>query len=257
MPEIGKALWHSFKKHFVMPRKYYFVAPKGCGMSLRKLLLNLPELKAKLQEKWDDWCADVITSTETIALEGAFLAYVKACDFSRLTFKTALEVIDEHSHTPYHTARFGGGLPDRPGVQPPPAEPASGESRYLQQLFEAYGDHQSVALASLDDLKPWQKLVDHYHRQREFFYHAESLRNFARDTVPSGTFEDLQDEVHAGIVEVDAASHADGLARLNAVTQAAAQLPLSANGLISVTKIQDKRGICHQLANEDRLTWKK
>jgi hypothetical protein len=106
-------------------------------------------------------------------------------------------------------------------------------------------------------LKPWQDLIEHYHRQREYFYHAESLRNFARDTVPSGTFEDLQDEVHAAVVEVESASHADGLVRMNAVTQAAAQLPLSANGLISVTKVQDKRGICHQLANEDRLTWKK
>jgi hypothetical protein len=49
-------------------------------------------------------------------------------------------------------------------------------------------------------------------------------------------------------------SHADGLLRMNAVTQAVAQPALSANGFISVTKIQDKRGICHQLANEDRLT---
>jgi hypothetical protein len=257
IPEIGKTLWHSFKKRFVIPRKYYFMAPKGCGMSLTKLLLNPSELRAKLIEKWDDWCGTSITSTEKIGLEGQFLAYVQACDFSVFSFKTALEVIDEHRRTPYHTARFGGGLPDRPGSESPPAEPASIESRYLQQLFEAYGDRQHVALVYLDDLKPWQDLIEHYHRQREYFYHAESLRNFARDTVPSGTFEDLQDEVHAGVVEVESASHADGLVRMNAVTQAAAQLPLSANGLISVTKVQDKRGICHQLANEDRLTWKK
>jgi hypothetical protein len=82
IPEIGKALWHSFKKRFALPRKYYFLAPKGCGMSLRKLLLDPPELKAKLIEKWDDWCAAVLTSTETIALEGEFLAHVKACGSS-------------------------------------------------------------------------------------------------------------------------------------------------------------------------------
>jgi hypothetical protein len=100
-------------------------------------------------------------------------------------------------------------------------------------------------------------LARHYHRQRETFYHAEALRNFARDTVPPGTFEELQGEVHAGVVDVSDASHADALLRLNAVTQAAAQLPLTANGLISVTKVQDKKGICHQLANEDKLKWKK
>jgi hypothetical protein len=257
IPEIAKTLWHAFDGKFALPRRYYFMAPQDCGMSLKKLLLNASELKNKLIEKWDDWCARAITSTAAIPLEGKFAAFVEAFDFSRFTFKTALEAIDEHAHTPYHAARFGGGLPDRPEVPSPPAQPAQMESRYLQQLFEAYGDHHQAPVSSLADLNPWQDLIDHYNRQREYFYHAESLRNFARDTVPVGTFEELKDEVRAGVVEIEAAQHPDALARVNQVTQTAALLPLTANGLISVTKVQDKRGICHQLANEDRLKWKK
>ena len=257
LPEIGKTLWHSFKKRFASPRKYYFMAPKDCGMSLKKLLLNPSDLKAKLFEKWNDWCAGKITSTQSIFLRGQFLDYVESFDLSIFTFKTALEAIDEHRGTPYYAARFGGGLPDRPDSEPPPAKLAPTESRYLQQLFEAYSDHNNVEISDLDTLGPWCDLVEHYHRQREFFYDAESLRNFARDTVPPGTFEELQDEVYAGVVGVEATSHSDAFARVNAVTQAAAQLPLTANGLITVTKIQDKRGICHQLANDDRLRWKK
>jgi hypothetical protein len=257
IPEIGKMLFHSFEKRFVAPRRYYFMAPKDCGMSLKKLLLGADALKAKLVEKWQDWCATKITTTKTIALDGAFIDYVEKFDFSIFTFKTALEAIDEHSHTPYHAGRFGGGLPTRPGASVPPAEPTATESRYLEQLFEAYSEHRNSEIKVLTDLQPWQDLTKHYNRQREFFYHAESLRNFARDTVPSGTFEELQDEVHAGVVEIEASTHTDGFDRVNAVTQAAALLPLTANGLISVTKVQDKRGICHQLANEDRLQWKK
>jgi hypothetical protein len=256
IPEIGKMLFHSFENRFKPPRRYFFMAPKDCGMSLKKLLLDAGALRAKVIEKWA-WCATKITSTKTIPLDGAFLAHVKSFDFSIFTFKTALEAIEEHSHTPHHAARFGGGLPDRPGVIAPPVEPAPTESRYLQQLFEAYGDHKNSEFKVLDDLKAWRDLTHHYNRQREFFYHAESLRNFARDTVPAGTFEELQDEVHAGVIEIEAAPHADGFARVNAVTQAAASLPLTANGLISVTKVQDKRGICHQLANANRLQWKK
>ena len=257
VPEIGKMLWHSFNGEFVLPRTYYFVAPKECGMTLKKLLLDAAALKAKLFEKWDDWCANTITKKQTIALAGDFEKHVQACDFSRFTFKTLLEVIDEHRLTPYYAARFGGGLPDRAPVDVPPVEPGQNESRYLQQLFEAYAEHKKLPLATVGELAPWQDLVDHYNRQREFFYHAESLRNFARDTVPPGTFEDLQDEVHAGVIEVEASEYIDGYARLGAVSQAAAQLPLTASGLISVTRIQDKRGICHQLANVDRLRWKK
>ena len=257
VPEIGKILFHSFEKRFAVPRKYYFMAPKDCGMSLKKLLLDEDELKSLVIQRWPDWCAKKITSTKVIPLEGRFLDYVEQFDFSIFTFKTALEAIDEHSHTPYRAARFGGGLPDRPGAPVPPTDPEPTESRYLEQLFEAYGQHKGSIVKILNDLLPWNDLTNHYHRQREFFYHAESLRNFARDTVPSGTFEELQDEVHAGVVEIEATTHPDGFVRVNAVTQAAALLPLTANGLISATKVQDKRGICHQLANENRLVWKK
>lgn len=130
-------------------------------------------------------------------------------------------------------------------------------SRYIQQLFEAYSDHTKVDVSDLAGIGARQDLTDHFHRQREFFYHAEALRNFARDTVPAGTFEDLQSEVLAGVADVEAASHADGYARMNAVTQTAVSLRITSNALISVTKIQDCKGICHQLANENRLRWRK
>jgi hypothetical protein len=172
IPEIGKMLWHSFEKRFARPRKYYFMAPHDCGMSLKKLLLSSSDLKAKLIEKWNDWCATHITTTQSIPLEGQFLNYVNAFDFSIFTFKTALEAINEHSHTPYHAARFGGGLPDRPNSKDPPPEPTKIESRYLQQMFEAYRDSKKAEVSSWGDLKPWRDLIEHYNRQREFFYHV-------------------------------------------------------------------------------------
>lgn len=255
--EIGKCIWHASEGRFAPPRRYIFMAPKDCGMSLKKLLLNIPDLKKKVLEKWDEWCATSITSTKTIPLKGEFRDYVEAFDFSIFTFKPTLDVIEEHRKTPYFATRFGGGLPDRPIVNTPPSEPDLTESRYLQQLLDAYGDHKGQLCSDASALSAWPELVDHFSRQREVFYHAESLRNFARDNVPQGTFEDLQDEVFAGVIEVEDAAYDNGLSRVNAVTQAAAQLPITANGLISVTKIQDKKGICHQLANEDRLKWVK
>lgn len=255
--EIGKCIWHASEGRFAPPRKYFFMAPKDCGMSLKKLLLNIPDLKKTVLEKWDAWCATSITSTKRIQLEGEFRDYVEAFDFSIFTFKPTLKVIEEHRNTPYFAARFGGGLPDRPSVDEPPTDPDPTESRYLEQLLDAYGDHNSQPCADTSALAAWPELVKHFNRQREVFYHAESLRNFARDNVPQGTFEDLQDEVFVGVVEVEGAAHDNGLSRVNAVTQAAAQLSMTANGLISVTKIQDKKGICHQLANEDRLKWVK
>lgn len=255
--EIGKCLWHAFEGRFRSPRKYYFMAPKDCGMSLKKLLLDSSGLRAAVAEKWDKWCSSSITATQEIVLEGDFKHFVDAYNFTIFTFKPTLDVLAEHRKTPYHAPRFGGGLPERGLAGAPPAEPAGEESRYLRQLMDAYGDHKKQPIADCVGLSAWPELDQHYHRQREAFYHAESLRNFARDNVPAGTFEDLQDEIFDGVVEVQSAAHADGLARLNAVTQAAVYLHPASNGLISVTKVKDKKGICHQLANEDRLQWVK
>jgi len=100
-------------------------------------------------------------------------------------------------------------------------------------------------------------LDGHFGRQREAFYHAESLRVFARDTVPEGTFESLQDEIHSGVIDICDANHADGYERVKEVTQAARELQLTSNALLTRAKTKDRDGICHQLANEDRLLWTK
>ena len=107
-------------------------------------------------------------------------------------------------------------------------------------------------------MKPWSKLEQHFKRQREAFYQAESLRVFVRDKVEPGTFESLQREIYNSVVDIHDADHADGYDRVVAVTTAARNLPLTAHPLSNSTFSDDKHGICHQLANDDdRLQWTK
>ena len=100
-------------------------------------------------------------------------------------------------------------------------------------------------------------LRGHFHRQREAFYHAESLRVFARDTVPNGTFESLQQDIFDGVIDTHDAAHPDGYQKVCAVTKTAREAQITANALISCTKPKDRDGICHQLVNDERLWWKK
>lgn len=252
--EVAKVLWHSFEKRYRPPRRYFFVAPQECGIGLSKMLSTPGALRAYVISNWDKF-ADAVTKTQTIQLSGDFKTYVENFDYSIFGPRTLLEIVDQHRGTPYHAVRFGGGLPQRPAVAPPLFRDEESESRYVKQLFEAYSDHTGADVTGLNGLA--SHLTEHFHRQREFFYHAEALRNFARDTVPTGTFEDLQTEVHAGVADVEGAAHTDSLARVNAVTLAASGLQLTSNALISVVKVQDRKGICHQLANDDRLRWRK
>ncbi len=254
IPEIGKLLWHVHEKKITLPRKYYFFAPKDCGPSLKKLLLNPEKLKNELLSKWDDWCTESITTTQTVELVGTFAALVDTVDFSIFQYKPVLEVIEELQGTRFFIPRFGGGFPDRPASKTPPELPLEKESRYLSQLYEAYSDKEKMPIETTN-LADHPKLEQHFERQREAFFHAESLDVFSRDTVPHGTFASLQKEVHSGVVDVCQSAHPNGFERLGEVVKTANTLSLTANGLIQVTKLEDRRGICHQLANMDELVW--
>lgn len=253
--EIGKIIYYSYRGEYTPPRKHYFVCSKGIGTTLEKLLNDTDKLKARARGNWDKHCKNRITSAAAVELEGELLAYFDEFDFSIFTSKSVLELIDGHATTGYHAVRFGGGLPARPAPSTPPDTPAANESRYIRQLLNAYGDHIGSPLSGPDDLEPHEALGKDYLRQRERFYHAESLRNFARDTVPEGTFDQLQDEIHHGVVDVCEGSHDDGFVRMKATITQAAQIALTANPLAAATKTHDRQGICHQLANDDRLTW--
>ena len=252
--EFGKVIWYSYCGEYTVPRRYYFVAPRGAGTSLSRLLANATKLRDELIANWDKHVKNAITATREVTLDAALRAYVDAFDFSIFGAKTALQLVDDHRTTPVHAARFGGGLPARPAAATPPALVAPAESRYVTQLLGAYTEHTGSLVP--DPLAvPSGKLRDHFHRQREAFYQAESLRVFARDSVPTGTFEALQQDIFDGVIDTHDATHADGYEKVCSVTKAAREVQITANALISCTKPKDRDGICHQLVNEDRLQW--
>ncbi len=256
IPEIGKILWHIYNKNITAPKAYYFFAPKDCGDALKKLLLNSTKLKQKVFDKWNDWCKNSITSTQTVLLEGAFLDFVNQFDFNIFQYKPVLDVIEEHRKTPYFSVRFGGGLKNRPEPTIPPEDIDDKEARYVEQLNEAYADHQSLSTTTFN-LSNHPKLEKHFGRQREAFYSAESLRAFSRDSVPPGTFRALQNDMLNGVIDIAEDNHESGLKKLKEVIKESKLVPLDANGLFQVIRVNDRYGICHQLANEDKLIWVK
>jgi len=253
--ELGKIIYYSYSEEYPVPRKYYFIAPKGIGTSLSKLLLEPETLREKLRDKWNQYCEKGITSVMTIPLSKGLARYFDSFDFSIFSWKTAVDLIQDHAKTTFHAVRFGGGLQPRPPVERPPEEIAPAESRYIQQIFEAYSDGHGGLISEPAGLVGRPELQTDFLLQRERFYHAESLRNFARDTVPEGTFENLQEEVFHGVIDVALSEYEDGLGRMRGTIIQSARLSVTSSPLSSVVQVQDKQGICHQLANTDRLIW--
>ena len=259
--EIGKVIYHSylrtppFNQLCRIPQRHVFVAPLGVGIKLGRLLKDTDRLKEEVRSKWASHCVAAIGAGILAPLEDGLLKYFDDFNFTIFEYRSATQLIEEHAQTIFHAPRFGGGLPPRQEVTAPPSEPAEAESLYLRKLFDAYGDHLGQPVVDSEGLAAHAQLQKHYNRQRVLFYSAESLRNFARDRTPEQTFDLLQGDVFSGVIDVCEAAHSDGLERLRKTIVAAGQLDVSGNALVSVTKVADKQGICHQLANDDRLTW--
>jgi len=252
--ELGKVIYYCHRGDYPPPRKYFFVAPKGIGTSLQKLFAVPEKLKAEVRTHWGTRCVSQITSTQPVLLAGSFEAFFESFDFSIFSSKSVVELIERHATTTFHSVRFGGGLPPRPSTGSPPAAISQLESRYIRQLLDAYEDKSGVSYNDAAALHG-SPLEENFRRQRERFYHAEALRNFSRDTVPDGTFAELQEEIFHAVIDACDIAHANGFARMSATVAHAANVSLTTNPLASVTKTQDKQGICHQLANVDRLVW--
>jgi hypothetical protein len=255
--EIGKIIFYSYSDEYLPPRKHYFVGSKGIGTSLARLLADPERLKNEVQENWAQNCEKGISSNFTVPLIENLKEYFDSFDFSIFSSKTAVELINGHSKTPFHSVRFGGGVPIRPEPEKPPSKISPSESRYIQQIFKAYTDHIGEPIENISSLNNKSDLKSDFLRQRERFYHAESLRNFARDTVPEGTFETLQEDIYQGVVDICESEYNDGLARMRATLSQSVKLPVTFSPLSSVTKNQDKQGICHQLVNIKKLIWMK
>ncbi|MDD4616369.1 MAG: hypothetical protein PHW76_04530 [Alphaproteobacteria bacterium] len=253
--ELGKLIYHTLQDGIKQPRKYLFMAPNGVGLKLQKLLIDPMKLKEQLRQNWPQHCQNEIAVGKEIKLDGELLAYFEAFDFSTFGWMTAPDLIQGHSKTPFHATRFGGGLPPVPTEVVVPDDIQPIESRYITQLFEAYTDNKKQQISCADELVPHSEIKEHFSRSRESFYSAELLRNFARDNVPPGTFEALQDDVYHGVVDTHDMDYPDGLVRLRATVSKASDLPVANSPLNTSTTPKNKNGICHQLANDDRLMW--
>lgn len=255
--EFGKVCVYTYRGVYRMPRRYLFVAPHGVGPALLTLLENPEELRRQLKDAWPARCAGVISSREMIPLEGDLLRYVDEFDFSIFGYVEPLAIIEEFRETPYYSRRFGGGLQRRrPLPSPPPAELETRENRYVAQLLEAYGDHCGRPLPTVLELQEEALLHGHFVRQREAFYRAESLREFERDTLADDSgFGELKEEIYRGVVDVCEGSHRTGYERVVAVTGEARRLQLTRYVLVEELHVEDRTGLCHHLANEDRLIW--
>ena len=256
--EIGKIIYYCFQGEFRIPLKHYFVCNRGVGSKLLKYLDNPENFKEYLKVNWVRYCQDAITLSKSIYLDGEFAEYLDNFNFSIFSYKSVLDLIDQHKKHPHHVIRFGGGLPERNIPESPPVlVNYKIESIYIKQLLLAYSDKLGNYLTEISELNNHVELEKHFLGERKAFYFAESLKSYARDSTPEGTFEQLQQQIYHGISQEFHVNHGNGFETMIAVLKQAVILPLSSSLLLSIIDILDRKGICHQLVNDGEIRWVK
>jgi hypothetical protein len=253
-PEMVKIFLAKVLGVYELPTRYVFVAPR-IGSSLTRFLANPATLKEEFFKAWNkegsklgkDLSADHRKAVEALAQD---------TDFSMFEAPNVDWIIELHSTTPHHAGRFPTPLKARPAVERPPSEPRVSESVYVQKLLAVYNEKYSLELKTLREARDHARTQQHLVRQREAFYSAESLRVFARESVPYETYEAVESDLFDAVVEVEEREYDLGYERLDAVLGAAvAHQPNRGNILAPVITVRDRKGLCHHLANNDRLSW--
>ena len=254
--ELGKLCYYTFNREYTVPDNYYFIAPHGVGTAISKYLRGKhEELKKLFIQNWNKYCESKITSTKKVTLSGGFKDYVEAFDFSIVKDKSLLQMLDIHRKTPFYHHRFGGGLPSRPENEKPPESVAKIEAIYIQKLLNAYGEFLEKDFCNMEDVDGNIRLKKHLRDARIHFYCAESLYKFSRDYLEAGEFERLQNEIFTGIENIILSEHPHGFERVISAVQEAYKIQIDSHPLRERLETMDRAGICHQLANNNKLSW--
>lgn len=257
--ELAKLCYYTEKGDYKTPSNYYIMGPSGIGSKLEVYLNDPLELKKNLIENWDTYCKKHITSKEDISLEGGLKVYVESFDFSIVKGIPPLELIQQHQETIWHSYRFGGLFSKKKRIVITPGQKIDPkETSYIKQLLEAYSDYAKEAFGSIEDLDSKPQLSDHLKRQRVCFFSADALEQFSRDISQNAEahFAALKEEIHSAVIETCDDDYENGFDRVKATLKASIDCSLDANNILkSELKMDDKKGICHHLANENKLIW--
>jgi C-terminal domain 6 of the ABC-three component (ABC-3C) systems len=251
--DAGKIIFHSFRKEFTPPRRCSFVAPKGPDTALRDMLLNPTKFRAEVIATWNTRVARKVIESEKHELTGGLAAYVAAYDFTSFTYATLDEILDDHRRTAYWAFRFGGQLPPPEQGKTPDAI-APEETVYVGKLLDVYSETTGAEIICVDDLTGHGQWREDLQKQRVRFYDAEAFMATYRDQTEPGTIESFADQILDAIdPALTPIRSAHG--RLSTALSIAGQTS-PASVLAAQAKIRVKQGVCHQLANADRVTWK-
>lgn len=257
--EIGKLIYHAQKGEFTLPIRYYFVASQGISTDFLKHINDQCKLKAALISRWDKDCKSKITSKrgDDIELEGNLLEFINSADFSIFDHLPPIKIIEIHENTEFYAQRFSATIRKRLKLPNPPDKIKPNEIVYTSELLLAFAGAEGVGEMNPESLTEGSVYKTEYESARRNFYAAEDLEKFSRDWLPDNCYQELIDECYEGVSPTVMSNFPNGFDRYLATSTQAISINFNSHPLSPYIKVQDKKGMCHQLVNAKRMCWVK
>lgn len=258
--ELGKLCYYTFIGEYTIPRNYYFVCQNGVGTTLNSYLEKPEKLKELLIKDWHKYCENKISSKVQIKLTEELKSHIEKIDFKIFKHKTPMELVNSLEGSILFATIFGGGLKKRREMPTlPPSDIDKGELIYTKKLFRAYESKLGCKddYVNEDTLKDHEVLKRHFERQRVHYFTAMTLLDLERDTRPNNNewISSLKDEVYEEIIDTLEREYDNGYLRVVEVTDRARLMNHQAHPLVNMITSNDKHGICHHLANDEKIDW--
>ncbi|MDK2965465.1 ABC-three component system protein [Lacrimispora sp.] len=256
--EFGKLCYYTYIKEYNVPQNYYIVASKGLGTKMRWYIENSCEINSELIRNWDIYCGrKKQILADGIVLTQEMRSYIENFDFSIIKDISQIKFIEEFSQTGWYKYHFGGGIRKRTLPVKPPIELSNDEKRmpYIKQLFNVYSNEAKCIYSNEEELQNNLVLFNHFLRQREGFFSAQSLKRFVRDElINEDSYEDLKGQVSFGVMDTYEEKHCSELERVKKTTGKATEIKLVSEEIRDI-RVQDKTGMCHELVNDGMIVW--
>lgn len=254
LKEFAKLCYYTFIKKYPIPQKYYLVSPRGCGTTLRTDYIDNPN---NINKKLCDSIKDEKIKVDKIQLSSitGFIHYVETFNFSITEEVTPLRLIEEFSKSKYYPYYFGGGLRNfNPGPPNKPDSIQKEEEIYINQLLEVYSELDGKNYSKVTEID--SQYIEHFEMQRTFYYTIESFRRAVRDSLPSmELFDQIEDTINQGINDITTDPTINGFTRLKNSLERTILMNLDSCQLKNYLKPNDKKGVCHRLANANKVRW--
>lgn len=148
-------------------------------------------------------------------------------------------------------------LPTKPKV---PQTVQDFELGYVIPLVNAYCENQDLAAdePGISDIPP--KWAAHFQDQRRAFYMAEWLKDASWNCITNGQaqFEIFLETMYQGVNDTNLLPYASGYERLLKTLAQSTNVQLDGVALADIVDLIDiwsRKGSCHELAAQDRLSW--